>query len=897
MQHTAPDDSPGTELGRRYLTLLFADLSQSTELAEAMETEHYAAVLSSLRKLYQATIPRHGGVVVRVQGDGLLAMFGYPVTREDDGRVAVMAALALHQQVRELRAQLPAGHTLCLHTGIHSGLVLLQSGALEVGRFELLGAVPNTAARLSDAAGAHEILVSDETLGPARRFFVTGPPRLLKVKGRPVPLLVYRVDARASAADSMSSTVRGAAQVFVGREQELGQLEQALAVAMAGATRSVAVAGAPGMGKTRLIEHFLLRVQKLGLQVHRGYCESDLGGQPMQPFHHMLPSLGHDQPPHTPAGFADLFAALAEQRAVLLFIDDWQWADDASHQVLAELRERAGRKLLIVLSTRSDAADRAAWATDEIIDIAPLNEAQAQRLVFARLPQANPFVVEQICRQASGNPLFVEELCHNAAQGDARDAPGRLRGGAGWLKQLVESRVQRLPRPQIELVRMAAVIGNVVPEWLLRRISDQHMNGAELQGLAQQDFLFPGERAGTLRFKHGLTRDIVYDAIDLPLKQALHLRIAEAIHASSTTEAQDDLLELLAMHYEAGGEDLQAAQHATLAGDKALAASALDRARAYYRMALAALDRLPQDAGIAMQWSGIVQRLARVCVFDPVRSDLALYVRALELAHHRGDAIAIAQVALWLGYISYALGDGPVAVRHCEFALARARAVGDDKLVVQAMAALGEALCAVAEYDRALSLLDEVIAIKRRHRSERHRNVGLAFSLVARAQALGDRGLFAEAAACLDEAASCVAGVTHEVGASIQGWKSAVLLWQGAWAEAREAAAQSGHIAESTRSLTQLSPARAICAFADFMLTREPRFLQTLVEATVWLETRESSLFRRLRPLREVHRRGPGPLSYRHDALGPLRFDFVPTTADHGSGLRLHSFLPVRADL
>ncbi|WP_224391143.1 helix-turn-helix transcriptional regulator [Pseudonocardia sp. ICBG1293] len=60
---------------------------------------------------------------------------------------------------------------------------------------------------------------------------------------------------------------------------------------------------------------------------------------------------------------------------------------------------------------------------------------------------------------------------------------------------------------------------------------------------------------------------------------------------------------------------------------------------------------------------------------------------------------------------------------------------------------------------------------------------------------------------------------------------------------------------------------------------------------------RDSSLFRRLWPLREVHRRGPGPLSYRHDALGPLRFDFVPTTADHGSGLRLHSFLPVRADL
>lgn len=98
-------EAESDEPGRRYVALLFADLSRSTELAGAMEAEHYAALLAALRRAYQDAIPKHGGMVVRVQGDGLLAMFGYPVTHEDDGRRAVDAALDLHQRVRELRPE------------------------------------------------------------------------------------------------------------------------------------------------------------------------------------------------------------------------------------------------------------------------------------------------------------------------------------------------------------------------------------------------------------------------------------------------------------------------------------------------------------------------------------------------------------------------------------------------------------------------------------------------------------------------------------------------------------------------------------------------------------------------------------------------------------------------
>ena len=883
MSDVAQREPQPVDPGRRYVTLLFADLSHSTELAGAMETEHYAALLAELRRAYQVHITQHGGVVVRVQGDGLLAMFGHPLTREDDGRRAVDAALDLHQRVRELRVELhatlpaelhtklPIGHTLSLHTGIHSGLVLIAAGDIERGRFELLGPVPNIASRLSDAAAPHEILVSEETLGPASRFFVTGAPQALQVRGRDAPILVYRVDARAGPAARFEAGSRHGLTPFVGRQPDLERLELLLTEALAGTPRSVAVAGAAGIGKTRLIEQLLGRAAQRGWCVLRGYCE-DLGAEPLQPFRHMLQALGSDTlsgtPPDTAEAFRARFARLAERQPLLLFVDDSQWADDATKQVLTALQRLAGCRLFIVLSTRrtgsvSDAGHEtgtdidpntdtghAPFAAHQTIVLMPLSDAEAAQAIAARLPGADPFVAAEIARHAGGNPLFLEELCHSAARGDGSRRLGRLHGGAGWLNHLVESRVQHLPPAQAELVRTAAVIGNVIPAWLLERITGEPADGALVRGLAEQDFIFPGERAGTLRFKHGIARDVIYDSVGLQPRQSLHLRIARAMQAQSAATEQAEAFGALAYHFDAGGDAAQAARYAELAGDKALAASALDRARAQYRAALAALDRLPLSAEIARRWIAIVQRLSLVFVFDSSRNEFALAVRAVQLAERyfeqHADAAMIARSRFWLGFISYALGDTLAAIAHGEQALAEAESAGEASLSTQIVAMLGMAHTAAAQYPRALVLLDEAIAVKRAHRSGQRTNIGLTYSMVCRAYLLGDRGQFAQAQVAFDEAQACIGGVTHEIAATIHGWRSAVLLWQGRWADARAAAAESGRIAEATHCLSQLSIARAMGGYAHWRLERAPQALQAIIDATAWIEPRRSGLFRSL---------------------------------------------------
>ncbi|MBO9512849.1 MAG: AAA family ATPase [Variovorax sp.] len=838
-------DAESTVLGRRYVALLFADLSQSTELAGALEAEHYAQLLAALRRAYQDIIPAHGGLVVRVQGDGVLAMFGYPSTREDDGRRAVEAALQLHERVRDMHLELAGVPPLALHTGIHSGLVLLGAGDIERGRFELLGPVPNVAARLSTAAGANEILVSEESLGPAHRFFSTGPARSLEIKGQVAPMRVYAVHGRAGLAQRLDNLERYRYAPFVGRRAEGELLEARLAEAMAGRSHCVAVAAPAGMGKTRLIERVLASADAQGCTVLRGDCENDLGAEPMQPFVQILEALSKEMPARAAEGLCEIFSGLAQQAPVVLFIDDWQWADELSKQVLAALRRLADRRLLIVLATRDAKADGVFPVAGETLALAPLGDAEAAQAITARLPAVDPFVAAEIARRAGGNPLFIEELCHSMARGDSGPV-GRPRGNAGWLSHLVESRVQRLPPAQTELVRVAAVIGNVIPVWLFESIAGAAADSAPVRALAEQDFIFPGERAGTLRFKHGVARDIIYESVGLHERQQLHLRIAQAIQRHNVETEHEEALEALAYHFGAGGDAVAAARYAELAGDKALKASALDRARAQYRAALAALDRLPDSSEAAQRWVSIVQRLGMVCVFDPSRSELALSTRAVHLAEQFADPASVARARYWHSYISYSLGHARSAIAHGERALAEAEAIGDEPLAIQIVATLGESHVLAAHYDAGLQLLDRAIEVKRRHRSGRRTNVGLVYSLVCRAYVLGDRGRFAQAHECFDDALDCIVDETHEIAATLHGWRSAVLLWQGRWHEARETAALSGRIASATRSLSQLSIAQAIAGYADWKLERSPEAIQAIVEATDWIAPRESGLFRSL---------------------------------------------------
>ncbi len=890
-----PGDSViGAAAGRRrYLTVMFSDLSDSTRLAGLMEAEDFSALLATMRRHSREIIAKHGGRIARIQSDGVLAIFGFPEAGEDDGRRATEAAIELHEVMSRLVVEAGTGlrESLALHTGIHAGLVFLTEGDVERGRFEVLGTVPNAASRLSDLAARGAILVSEETLGAEAHFFDKGARYLVDLPGLPNQVAVYQVLGRASVKNRFEARAMRGFAPLAGREDALRSLRSLLREAIAGTPQYVAVVAGPGLGKSRLIEELLRPETTTGCMVLRGYCESYLGAEPLQPFLQMLRSIFRINPempaadaslaiekivatpgplseksrivltsvvaiavrkpdsPQVPQGgtitaIFELLGILAAAQPLLIVLDDWQWADDASQNLLDAIRLMRGR-ILVLMAMRSSGTDDIVARASTVIELQPLNLQETARTVEHLLPGADPFIISEIHRYAGGIPLFIEELCHSmAAGGGDRPLEQRL-VGAAWLNALIESRVARLPDAQAEIVRTASVIGNVFPAWLLERVTGFGEHDPLVRGLASLDFLFPAEQAGMLRFKHGITRDVVYEAIGVHQRKAMHLQLAAVLGNADANAVHDGAFEALAYHYAAAGVPGQAAKYAELAGDKAMAAPALDRARAQYAAALSSLDRQsPMSRDTQLQWCGVAQKLGMACVFDPLAlaDGLAIFERAVALAKQTGDVAVIARAEYWLGYICYAKGFARRAARHCEVSLELATAVDDLRLAAQVRATFGQVLVSACEYDRGLVLLDSALDSKRNLRAPGSSvAVGSAYTLACKGCVLGDRGRFDQAEECFKEAMYLLGDTLHQVANSVRGWISAVYMWQGRWEEALQIAEGSARIAEHVRSRQLLAMSRALGGYCTWTLTRDPAGLQSVREAISWIETRKGA--------------------------------------------------------
>ena len=259
---------------RKLATILFADVTGSTDLGERLDPERLRALLLEYFAAMSAVIEGWGGTVEKYIGDAILAVFGVPVAREDDPVRALRAASEMLTVLASLNVDFEQRHGvgLAVRIGVNTGEVLAPVGARGGGQFLVSGDPVNVAARLEQAADPGSVLVGERTCSAARNAFQFSEPIDLTVKGKSAPVVARRLERAISTESEMG--VRFQAPM-IGRERELqtmlGLLDEAVENRQ---PRLVVVSGPSGIGKSRLLREFIGQGtdRHRGLVVLRGRC-------------------------------------------------------------------------------------------------------------------------------------------------------------------------------------------------------------------------------------------------------------------------------------------------------------------------------------------------------------------------------------------------------------------------------------------------------------------------------------------------------------------------------------------------------------------------------------------------------------------------------------------------
>ena len=648
---------------RRHLTVMFCDMAGSTALAARLDPEDLREVIRGFQDACVRAIGRFDGFVAKFMGDGVLAYFGYPKAHEDDAERAVRAGLAVVDVVGQL--MLPTKVRLEVRVGIATGLVVVGETLGEGSSQEqvVIGEPPNLAARLQGLAEPNAVVIADGTrqlLGGLFDLQDLGP-QFLKGMANPIPS--WRVVGEHAAESRFEAGQTQRATVFFGREREVDLLMDRWVRARSGEGQVVLLSGEAGIGKSRIVaalrqkivDEAYMRIQyqcsphhtnsplyPVISQLERaaGFAPDDTAetkldkleqvlGQSSSTIDHVAPlfatlwSLPFDgryaaldltpreQKERTILALTDLLGGLAEQRPVLVILEDAHWIDPTTLELFARTIDRLQRwPVLLIVTFRpefevpwSHYPHATALALDRLEQSHVL--AMIDRLTDGKLLPAE--VRDEIIAKADGVPLFVEELT-KAVLGsglivetaDRYVLPGPLPPLAipATLHDSLLARLDHLASVR-EIAQLGAAIGREFSYQLLDAVAPVHGEALEdaLNQLSKAELIFargiPPEAAYI--FKHALVQDAAYGSLLRSTRRQLHGRIARAI-AELMPQIVETQPELLAHHYGQAGLVDGAIAYGLKAGRRSAARSANKEAIAHYTKALEFLAAKPRTA-------------------------------------------------------------------------------------------------------------------------------------------------------------------------------------------------------------------------------------------------------------------------------------------------------------
>jgi class 3 adenylate cyclase len=690
---------------RRQVTVMFCDLVGSTALSGAVDPELLGALIRHYQDATAGVIARFDGFLAKFMGDGVLAYFGFPRAHEDAAERAVHAALAIIVDVGRLSR--PDGERLQARIGIATGLVVVGEivGSGVAQERTIIGETPNLAARLQALAEPDTILISDATqhlLGNLFEIELTGTHQL---KGFPRSVPAWRVLREAPAASRFAAIRAGGNAPFIGRANEMGLALERWRLARQGEGQVVTVIGEPGLGKSRILQRL---EEELTAEPHRRVhlqCSPYYTDSAIYPVtHHLGRAAGINaaDPPNekleklrtlfaervarepaaiglladilslpvadspsslTPAQrkeatlslLIDEIIRLGDLEPVLLVLEDAQWIDATTLELMSRLIDSIGSaRFLIMVTARPDFI--APWQSRShasLLTLGRLSREDCLALVtgVAAAQGLPPETIDAIVARTDGVPLFAEEMTKTvmeSAGGDPHAVPATL-------SDTLMARLDRLEDGR-EVAQIAAVIGRQFSLALLEDIYTKDAAALEtaLSKLLAAGIVFPQGRGleRGFSFKHALVRDAAYESLLLARRREWHERIARALEQRFPEIAANEP-ELLAHHFGGAGLAEPACDYRMRAGDRAMSRSAYKEAVAHFSAGLNVAD------GIAVSTDRMRHRLDFLLKLGAAQTPIKgahateveeVYRRASEIGEIIGDQTAFfkAKWGLWL---------------------------------------------------------------------------------------------------------------------------------------------------------------------------------------------------------------------------------------------------------
>jgi class 3 adenylate cyclase len=621
----------------KQVTVLFADVAHSMDIAAAVGTERLREIMTDLADRCAAVVQRYGGTVDKFTGDGIMAVFGAPVALEDHAIRACLTALGIQEETARLAAEVKDrdGIDLQLRVGLNSGQVI--AGEIGSGPFgyTTIGEQVGMAQRMESVAPPGGVMLSAATARLVESAATIGEPELVQIKGADAPVPARRL---LGMAEAHRAALRAESNL-VGRRWEMSAVESLLDRAIEGHGAVVGVVGSPGIGKSRLVREVAALAGRGGVDVFTVFCESHtnqvhfhavarllragtgvegLDGQSARDrvrdrvpdadpedlllLHDLLgiadpdvelPKVASDARRRRLTALVNAMS-LARTEPAVFVIEDAHWIDEVSDSMLAGFFTVIPQTPSLVLATYRPEYEGALARVHgaQTIALAPLSDSETAALVSQLLGPdiSNGTLGQTIAERAAGNPFFAEEIVRDLAErGVLRGQPGAYLSAVevsevsvpATLQATVAARIDRLDPAAKRSLSAAAVIGSRFSQGLLETLGVDPALEDLLRGQLIDQVRFIGQPEYV--FHHPLIRTVAYESQLKSDRAELHRRVAAAVESRDPAAAEEQAA-LIAEHLEAAG-DLHTAygwhmRAATWATNRDIAAARLSWERA-----------------------------------------------------------------------------------------------------------------------------------------------------------------------------------------------------------------------------------------------------------------------------------------------------------------------------